>query len=59
MSILTILAVPVIMAAATGGTIGIIKLIKKTNPDKLDENGDFKEGFMERKIRENQERKMK
>lgn len=58
-TVLNILSVPVIMVFATGGTIGLIKLIKKVCPNKVDENGDFKETVVERKIREEQERKIK
>ncbi len=45
-----ILSVPVIMGCATVGTIGMLKLIKKTN--KADENGNFKETSFEKKINE-------
>lgn len=54
--ILKILSVPVIMACATGGTIGLMKLIKKV-PGATDESGEFRESYVERKIRENQERR--
>lgn len=40
----------IVMACATGGTIGLIKLIKKVQP-----GGKFKESFLERKLREQKE----
>lgn len=50
----TLILVPVVMACATVGTIGLIHVIKKVQPD-----GEFKEGYFERKVREQDEKKEK
>ena len=47
----TIVLVPVIMACATGGTIGLIKLIKKFSP-----NGELPKDPIGRKLAEEDEK---
>ena len=48
----TLSMVIIVMVCATGGTIGLITLIKKFQP-----GGKFKESYVERKIREQQEQR--
>lgn len=54
--ILKILSVPVIMACAVGGTVGLMKLIKKV-PGMTDENGEFKESRTAQKLHEAEARR--
>lgn len=46
------LLVPVIIGCALGGTVGIIKLIGKTNPKMMNEDGSFKETKTAKKLHE-------
>lgn len=55
--ILKIAAVPVIMVAATGGTVGVMKLLKRFVPGMTDENGEFRESRTAQKLHEAEARK--
>ena len=52
-----IILVPAIIACAVGGTAGVLELYKKFVPGATDEDGDFKESKIARKLHEEANRK--